>query len=181
MLMCAVTLACANAAGESSMASTQLRDLVILDFQSRSKRTLRTSLHAASFGSISILHHAVKKLTMREKKASNGSGRIKRGWKSSTIADAERRLADFNAQTDNARIELADLQRDLAQARDEFSSTRAAQLLARPCRRDCLTVRGSRWPPCRCATRAGAPAAASAWAARAARPRRLPRAASHSR
>ncbi len=46
-----------------------------------------------------------------------------------TVAAAERRLADLSAQANSLRAELADLQRDLAQAREEFSSTQAAQLL----------------------------------------------------
>ena len=46
-----------------------------------------------------------------------------------TEAGAERRLADLRTHADSVRAELADLQRDLAQAREEFSSTQAAQLL----------------------------------------------------
>ncbi len=45
------------------------------------------------------------------------------------VAGAERRLADLSAQANSVRAELAELQRDLAQAKEEFSSTQAAQLL----------------------------------------------------
>ena len=46
-----------------------------------------------------------------------------------TVAGAQQTLIALNAQADDVRAELANLQRDLAQARDDFSQTRAAQLL----------------------------------------------------
>lgn len=47
----------------------------------------------------------------------------------STFSGAQHTVDELNAQANHLRFELADLHRDLAQARDEFGSTRAAQLL----------------------------------------------------